>query len=120
MSGGKSGMEAMFRSLGLGEVLDAANQLAASGAIPKIIAFADSVGPIAIQLARIETKLDCLAAQSGASAPDGSAWSNYDWLAGLDGVGRQSATGSVTIGRGDIVGGGDGIVIEAKAIGGAE
>lgn len=117
MSGGKSGMEAMFRSLGLGEVLDAANQLAASGAIPKIIGFADAVGPLAAAIARVERKLDCLAAQSSTNAPDGSAWSDYDWDGGLDGVGREPSAGGAAIGRGDIGGSGGGVIIEARAIG---
>ena len=50
----KSGMESMLRSLGLGDVLDAANQLAQSGAINEVIQFAQAVGPIRAQLDRIE------------------------------------------------------------------
>lgn len=49
----KSGMESMLRSMGLGEVLDGANQLAQSGAIGKLIRFAEEAEAIRGQLAQL-------------------------------------------------------------------
>lgn len=54
---GPSGMEMMLRSMGLGEVLNAAQTLASNGTVEKIIAFADSVGELNERLARIEKAL---------------------------------------------------------------
>jgi hypothetical protein len=96
MGGGKTGMEAMLRSLGLGEVLDAANQLAQSGAINKVIEFANAVGPILDQQRRIEAKLDALAAQAGANAPDGGPWTDYDWAGAIDARGQSDAGGDAS------------------------
>lgn len=47
---GKAGMESLLRSMGLGDVLDAANKIAQSGAVPKILEFADKVGPLSEKL----------------------------------------------------------------------
>jgi hypothetical protein len=52
-----SGLEMMLRSLGLGEVITAAQDLAQSGAIEKIIKFADSVDELNARLSRIEIAL---------------------------------------------------------------
>lgn len=115
MAGNKTGMEAMLRAMGMGEVLDAANQLAQSGAINHVIAFANAVGPIREQLNRIEAKLDAIGLAAGSSSPDGGAWSDYDW-AGLDGAGRQSSTGGATSGRVSIGADDSGPIIEGVQV----
>ncbi|MBK8189079.1 MAG: hypothetical protein IPK79_01335 [Vampirovibrionales bacterium] len=113
-------MEAMLRSFGLGEVMDAANQLAQSGAVPKVVAFAESVGPLAVAIFRAEAKLDALAAQAGSSAPDGGPWDAYDWDAAARDAWRKSVAGSVASGRGDAGGHSNGPIIEGRAIGGTQ
>lgn len=119
MGGGKTGMEAMLRSLGLGEVLDAANQLAQSGAINKVIEFANAVGPILEQQRRIEAKLDALAFQAGANAPDGGPWTAYDWSRVGDLGGQSNAGGDASGHR--LVSSLDGRpVIEGVVIGGSK
>lgn len=62
----KSGMESMLRSLGLGEVLDAANELAKSGAVQKVIAFSE-------QAELINAKLDAICSRLGIEAGSCSA-----------------------------------------------
>lgn len=61
-----TGMEMMLRSMGLGQVIDMAHELAASGSVPKIIAFADGVSDIVQRLDRIER---ALAANAGSPEP---------------------------------------------------
>ncbi len=51
------GIEMMLRNMGLASVLDAAKQLAESGAVHKIIAFADQAGEINERLTEIERVL---------------------------------------------------------------
>jgi len=57
-----TGMEMMFRSMGLGQAIDAAKSLAESGAISKIIAFAERLEKFDLEalnerLARIEHRI---------------------------------------------------------------
>lgn len=54
---GQSGVEMMLRNMGLGSVLDAAKQLAESGAVEKIIQFADDAENIRNDLAQIKDAL---------------------------------------------------------------
>lgn len=61
----KSGMESMLRSLGLSEVLDAANALAKSGAVQRVVVFADQVEGMNARQERIERKLDALLTAAG-------------------------------------------------------
>jgi hypothetical protein len=56
------GMEMALRGMGLGSVLDAAKQLAESGAVGKLIAFADEMEGLRDAIKRIE------AAQAGPCA----------------------------------------------------
>lgn len=51
---GASGPEMMLRSLGLGEVLDAAKKMAEGGAIEKLLAFVDGIDDLNATLGRIE------------------------------------------------------------------
>jgi hypothetical protein len=51
---GASGIELMLRSMGMGEAMDAAKQLATNGTIQKIIAFVDGIGEMNERLERIE------------------------------------------------------------------
>lgn len=53
----QSGLEMALRSMGLGTVLDAAKQLAGSGAVEKILAFAEQAEQMNARLARIEAAL---------------------------------------------------------------
>lgn len=59
-----SGTEAMLKSLGLGEVIEAAKMFANANTMQKIMAFADEVGEINARLKRIEDRL------SAGSGPD--------------------------------------------------
>lgn len=53
----QSGPEMMLRSMGLGEVLDAAKSIASSGTIEKILKFADGLEELNARLAKIERRL---------------------------------------------------------------
>jgi hypothetical protein len=64
-----TGMEIMLKSLGLGPVIEAANTLATSGAVQKIVQFADLVGPLREQLDRIERRQLALLAAAGLPDP---------------------------------------------------
>lgn len=55
--GAQSGLEMALRSMGLGSVLDAAKHLAESGAVQKILQFADGLEEQNARLARIEAAL---------------------------------------------------------------
>jgi hypothetical protein len=55
-----NGPEMMLKALGLGPMLDAANMLATSGALPKIIEFADRLPKIIEQLDRIEAYVSAI------------------------------------------------------------
>lgn len=65
--GGLSGIEMVLKNMGLGSVLDAARQLAESGAVEKIIQFADGLEETNARLARIEDHLGIKS--SGGIAP---------------------------------------------------
>jgi len=52
--GKQSGLEMALRSMGLGSVLDAAKHLAESGAVQKILLFADGLEELNERLARLE------------------------------------------------------------------
>lgn len=52
--GSQSGIEMALRSMGLGSVLDAAKHLADSGAVQKILHFADGLEELNERLARLE------------------------------------------------------------------
>lgn len=52
-----TGLEMMLRNLGLGEVIQAAQQLASAGTIEKILKFADGVEELNARLDRIELAL---------------------------------------------------------------
>lgn len=52
--GSQSGLEMALRSMGLGSVLDAAKVLAESGAVQKILQFADGLEELNERLARLE------------------------------------------------------------------
>lgn len=54
-----TGLEMALRSMGLGSVLDAAKQLAESGAVLKIVKFAEQTDELTERLARIEKALKC-------------------------------------------------------------
>lgn len=58
MAAPASGMEMMLRSMGLGEIIEAAKQLATNGTVERILQFADQVGELNERLARIERLLD--------------------------------------------------------------
>lgn len=60
-------MEIMLRSMGLGEAMDAAGKLARSGAIEKLIAFADELGELRREVAELKRII-----QDGASTQPGS------------------------------------------------
>jgi hypothetical protein len=47
----------MLRSMGLGEVLDAAKKMAEAGALDKLIAFVDGIDELNATLKRIEARL---------------------------------------------------------------
>lgn len=80
----KTGMESMLRSLGLGEVLDAANQLAQSGAVQKIIEFADTIG-------ETNAKLDAIIRHFGIAQPGtGTAVGDVEH-GGLDPIGTNAS-----------------------------
>jgi hypothetical protein len=52
-----SGMEAMLRAMGLGQIIEVANQLATSGAVEKILKFASEADELNRKLDRIERHL---------------------------------------------------------------
>lgn len=56
-----SGMETMLRSLGMGEMLDTAKQLAHDGTFQKIIEFAEKADKMQATLDRIEDRLNAMA-----------------------------------------------------------
>lgn len=68
-----TGPEALLRSLGLGEVIEAAKQFASAGTMEKIVNFADEVGAINSRLRRIEMILE---QQYGSTVEPGSDASN--------------------------------------------
>lgn len=59
----------MLRSLGMGDALEAAKQLATNGTIQKIVAFADGIGELNARLERIERMLTA-GSYTGNSRPD--------------------------------------------------
>ena len=62
-----------LRSMGLGSVLDAAKQLAESGAVQKIIQFADGLEETNARLARIEEALGIERPKAGQALIEGAA-----------------------------------------------
>lgn len=56
-----SGAELMLKSLGLGPIMEQARALAESGAVQKVLLFAEQVEPINEQLGRIERLLTAIA-----------------------------------------------------------
>lgn len=69
----QSGLEMALRSMGLSAVLDAAKSLAESGAVQKIIQFADGLEETNARLARIEKALGLAEHIPGNALIEGSA-----------------------------------------------
>jgi hypothetical protein len=63
---------ALLKRAGLEPVLEAANTLATSGAVQKILEFSEQVGPIRDQLDRIERRQLALFAAAGLADPCGA------------------------------------------------
>ena len=55
-----NGMEIMLRSMGLSQVVEAAQQLASSGAIERILKFSNEVGEINDTLRHMQRQLDAI------------------------------------------------------------
>jgi hypothetical protein len=72
-SGSSGGLEMALRSMGLGTVLDAAKQLAESGAVQKIVQFADGLEETNARLARIEAALNIETPARGTLLIEGTA-----------------------------------------------
>lgn len=114
-----SGMESMLRSMGLGEVIDAANYMAQSGVIQKVLAVANEVEQINARLGRIEAALGIASGSSPAHAePERTPVAEPGAFAAINGVdGRPSgafATGS------NLGASRDGPVIEGELVRGSQ
>lgn len=68
----KSGLELMLGMAGMKPAMDAARQLVESGAVDKIMSFANDLGAIHERLQRIEHLLQRAAVADAALAADGS------------------------------------------------
>ena len=111
----KSGMESMLRSLGLGEVLDAANELAKSGAVQKVIVFAE-------QAETINGKLDAICRHLGITTGPGSADGGFDQAGAAGAIrsighdGQHNGARASELASADAIAGGSAIVIDAEPI----
>lgn len=56
------GMEVMFKSMGLGQVIEFAQQLASSGAVDKILKFSNDVEPLSARIEKIEADVAAIKA----------------------------------------------------------
>lgn len=60
-----TGMESLLKSIGLGEVLEAANKIAQSGAADKIVAFADLLPRLLKEMGEMNERLERIELQLG-------------------------------------------------------
>lgn len=86
-----SGLEAMLRSMGLGEIIEAAKVLASNGTVEKILKFADSVDELNKKLDGQQWLLIALAKQMDI---DVGQIGNYEYLTGLGTGGSEHSAAS--------------------------
>jgi hypothetical protein len=67
----KSGLEVMFRSLGLGEIIDMAHRLAAEGAVEAILNFAKGLEALNAKIDTLAHRLDRLEAVARGEPAEG-------------------------------------------------
>ncbi len=55
-----NGMQMMLKSMGLGEAFEGVQKLVASGALDKVISFADEIGELNERIGKLETSVAAL------------------------------------------------------------
>lgn len=74
----RSGTEIMLRSIGMGEILDAAKSLADSGTLAKILTFADHAESIVNLIEELNANVSAMRAELAAIGPPGPGASAAD------------------------------------------